>query len=1045
MSENKNIIKKGFLIKHKLILLIILPLLLLLFFLNKETNHIDQQILSLEKAKSTVDFLDMMFYEDIDHKKIKETGTHHNHDNHNHEKSEESWNEIENNINKMFPKDIASEFKVGLLDFRKSIETMESAKNPEESLSLFKHHVDTHRNLLMGVEKVHYEELILEIDSQLKALYQLEWLMFWAQEEGVYNRLLLEKKYTESTQNIIINEIRLLIQNQYLFLNRFIAISRDKEQNKLLMTAFEQDELNNISILETNLFDGTPNKEILDEIQSASRMNETSLKLKKLNDIAHEVEHNLLLKINLTITTFKNKKNTFILTSILSILIVFLLAVHIALRLTNNLRSVLIFLSRSDEEKDNFLFEIKGTDELSQFAREVKKLTEKEKNQRNALLNAKENSEIARNNAIEASKAKSTFLANMSHEIRTPLNGVIGMIEVLGDTSLTTTQKDYINTIETSSHLLLTLINDILDFSKIESGMLLINPHATAVRESVYDVAAVVQSKVKEKQISLKVEIDKSVPQRVLIDDHRLRQILMNLMSNAVKFTNKGSVSIGVHKIRTANNKKTLRFSVKDTGIGIDESRQNKIFDSFAQEDDSVSKQFGGTGLGLAISSQLVELMGGQIQIESKKGSGSLFFFDLPLEEEKINNLNHKYKDISIILVGSEIDKVACVHQELDFYKINVEDHFEKIEEIKSIKENQLIILIEDEKEEPVELHEKIIKIKKENRKNLKICLIRDIHSVPFDFNNDIDGLVNYPLLGERLLKVIQQNTREVQIDEDQEKEYRSHVLIAEDNLVNQKVASLHLKKANCSFDVANNGIEVFEIYKSNPEKYDFILMDYMMPLKNGLEATKEIRAFEEKEGLTQVPIVALTASIVNDDVDLFYNAGMNDYLPKPFNSVELNDKINKIMKQQQEIIEKEDGELSQKQDERLILIVEDNIINQKVAGLLLSKAGFEYEIAGDGQIAVDAYRSSSSKYSLVLMDCMMPNKDGFEATQEIRAFEELKGLSRIPIIALTASIVDDDIQNCFDSGMDAYMPKPIKKEKLLSEIEKRLNLSKVN
>ncbi|WP_230853620.1 histidine kinase dimerization/phospho-acceptor domain-containing protein, partial [Vibrio harveyi] len=226
------------------------------------------------------------------------------------------------------------------------------------------------------------------------------------------------------------------------------------------------------------------------------------------------------------------------------------------------------------------------------------------------LTQAKEDAERAKDDAIKASKAKSSFLANMSHEIRTPLNGVIGISEVLSDTSLTATQRDYVDTIETSSQLLLSLINDILDFSKIESGMLLISPHSTCVRESIYDIASIVSPKAKEKGIDLKVNISRNTPFRLMIDDHRLRQVVMNFMSNAVKFTDKGTVLLSVTTHVVSGSNAVMEFSVQDSGIGIDEQQQKKIFEPFAQEDDSTTRQFGGTGLGLAISTQLVELMG---------------------------------------------------------------------------------------------------------------------------------------------------------------------------------------------------------------------------------------------------------------------------------------------------------------------------------------------------------------------------------------------------------------------------------------------------
>ena len=280
-------------------------------------------------------------------------------------------------------------------------------------------------------------------------------------------------------------------------------------------------------------------------------------------------------------------------------------------------------------------------------------------------------------------------------------------------------------------------------------------------------------------------------------------------------------------------------------------------------------------------------------------------------------------------------------------------------------------------------------------------------------------------------------------------------ILVVDDNTVNQKIAGLHVTKAGYEFDLATNGQEAVEMFAKN--QYALILMDCMMPVMDGFEATKRIRQLEkEVHRGYRIPIIALTASVVDDDIQTCFDVGMDDYVPKPFKAAVLKDKLSKAVEasksnvaitpavsstissrintQSKEMPEEQMTTPLPSRSER-ILLVEDNTVNQKVASLLLSKAGYQFEIAENGQIALDMFQQDNS-FDIILMDCMMPVMDGFEATKEIRAYEKVSGLPKTPIIALTASVVDDDIQRCYDSGMDAYVPKPVRKEKLLHQIE---------
>ncbi|MBU2897937.1 response regulator [Vibrio hepatarius] len=670
------------------------------------------------------------------------------------------------------------------------------------------------------------------------------------------------------------------------------------------------------------------------------------------------------------------------------------------------------------------------------------------------LNQAREDAERAKDEAIRASRAKSSFLANMSHEIRTPLNGVIGISEVLSDTSLTATQRDYVDTIETSSHLLLNLINDILDFSKIESGMLVISPNPTNVRESIYDIVSIVSSRAQEKEIDLKVTIGSGIPYCLMVDDHRLRQVIMNFMSNAVKFTEKGSVHLSVIASDVTAEKALVEFSVQDSGIGIDEQQQNKIFEPFKQEDESTTRQFGGTGLGLAISTQLVELMGGEIQLESEKNQGSRFFFKLSLPISQMDyNSKHTSRLSPLCLVCDDkvVEEQLC--ECLNFYHAPVYQSTTSLDHLPKWvheKDNVIVIYVETipntaVKREGLFRHLKAL--------NIQLCLMKHLHSQQYDFGENVSAIITQPLLGQRLVKLIErleQDLTQAAVQKSQRvcnEVNTKKILVVDDNEVNRKIATIHVEKAGFSFDLAENGKQAVEMFKKY--HYELILMDCMMPVMDGFEATEKIRQIEhEEKRVSHIPIIALTASVVDEDIQKCFAVGMDDYVPKPFKAEALRGKITTFSSQDSESTlpltpasepQNESVDFAPKDSVSdcigRILLVEDNNVNQKVATLMLDKAGYQYEIAENGQIAIEKYEQDST-FDIILMDCMMPIMDGFEATKKIREYEQLLGLAKTPIIALTASVVDDDIRRCFDSGMDAYLPKPFKKETLINEIE---------
>jgi signal transduction histidine kinase/DNA-binding response OmpR family regulator len=517
--------------------------------------------------------------------------------------------------------------------------------------------------------------------------------------------------------------------------------------------------------------------------------------------------------------------------------------------------------------------------------------------------------------AAMANRAKSQFLANMSHEIRTPMNGVIGMTELLLDTKLHSLQRDYAETIRDSGTALLTVINDILDFSKVEAGKLELEQIDMDLRNVVEDVARLLSIQAHAKSLELTVQIDPRLPDAVLGDAGRFRQILLNLGGNAVKFTTQGEVAVTLKVIESNASSTTVRCEVRDTGIGIPPDRLASLFTPFMQVDTSMTRKFGGTGLGLSIARSLVELMGGQTGVTSVLGVGSTFWFTAQFATAKVQTPRRPV--ISTVLRGQR-------------------------------------------------------------------------------------------------------------------------VLVVDDNTTNRKILMAQLLACGVEPACASSADEALSLLheaQTSGRAFDAALLDHQMPDCDGADLG---RAIVNDAALKATRLILLTSSGHRANGQQFAELGFAAYLLKPVMQSDLTECLTVVLaneaaswhSQTQTIVTIDQLQSRQAQNHR-ILLAEDNLVNQKVAMRLLEKLNYRVDVVDNGRAAVQAW--CTGRYDLILMDCQMPELDGYEATREIRRLEA--GRQHIAIVALTAHAMKGADEECKAAGMDGYLSKPIDRKLLATTL----------
>lgn len=689
-------------------------------------------------------------------------------------------------------------------------------------------------------------------------------------------------------------------------------------------------------------------------------------------------------------------------------------------------------------------------DEIGRLATAFNHLLQEMRVKEHALIKAK-------NKADEANELKGDFLASVSHEIRTPMNGIIGTTELLLESLEKQKHKNYASTVLRSSESLLAIINDILDFSKIESGKLEIESIPFNLYAEVEDVADLMTMRANEKDIEIILAISPYIPEVVIGDPSRLRQILNNLVNNAIKFTSSGHILIAVEPLGAEHgndNEEALRFSVTDTGVGISDEAQKKIFERFTQAESSITRQYGGTGLGLAICKQLVELLGGSIQVESTEGQGSTFSFTLHLlidssqphydNCDDLENLNAlvvddnpyflEYIKLALRYFGL---RVACVSSAKEALRLigqyeaagdpfNIVLIDENIPMVNGCALAENIGLTYVDTAPPIIILNNISADIQHEQAYIKLgisaCIQKPIRLRQL---TALIGLtVSSAKVGDKvgLLTVDEirggANNRSSSLQLAGPK-----VLVAEVNDIHYKLIESLLLGAGSRVARVLDGESVIEY--SRQHSIDLLIVDVELPIVNGIDVARAFKKIQSEMGGAHTPIIATSAKDIDINHVHSLNAGVDLFLHKQSLKNQLVSKVAVLIP---------DFIVNQKNDlvyfsNVNIMLVEDNRVNAQITTEILQEFGCEVALSVNGKEAFESFREK--RFDAVLMDCQMPIMDGFESTRHIRHFEKSAQRAPTPIIALTANAMKGDSERCFNAGMDDYITKPIRREKL--------------
>lgn len=607
-------------------------------------------------------------------------------------------------------------------------------------------------------------------------------------------------------------------------------------------------------------------------------------------------------KQTLIAMTDKIQRSTFLVSALLASLLLLLL-MAITSRVTTPLKNLAEIMYRAEQGEKTLRAEVKGPRDIIHMETAFNTMMD--------VLEARERElESARDAALEAARVKGEFAANVSHELRTPLNGILGMLELLFSMDLTPKQLEYAKIARSSGETLLELIDDILDFSRAKAGKLKPNPIDFYLHETMEDVIGLLSGQAARKKIDLSYHIEEQVPHALRSEAGFIRQLLLNLTGNAVKYTEQGSIKLSANISQNANGM-MLEFKISDTGIGVPEESINTIFDAFSQVDTSTTRKFGGTGLGLAICHQLVEMMGGEIGVSSQLGEGSTFWFNVPAEparglptrsrRQQASDLSH----LRILVIDSEEDNRVAINSALKSGEINhhtVEDGSTGLGELLSAasEERPYEIAIVDEQLSDMKGIEFLRQTLAESSiaKTKVIIVASRLYGRNEARLAGIAGCIVKPLDEPTLLKSINDaisgSESRSELSEPVEQPASTaallglRVLIAEDNRANQKVAVGMLERLGCYPEVVFNGREA--LHAITEGDCEIVLMDCHMPDMDGYEATVQIRALESERA--EIPIIAMTANTQEGDEERCIETGMSDYLPKPLKLKSLREKL---------------------------------------------------------------------------------------------------------------------------------------------------------
>ncbi len=505
--------------------------------------------------------------------------------------------------------------------------------------------------------------------------------------------------------------------------------------------------------------------------------------------------------------------------------------------------------------------------------------------------------EESKNNADEANKTKSLFLANMSHEIRTPLNGIVGFTKFLKSTNLDKEQDDFVDIIRKSSEDLLSIINDILDISKIENGHVELEEIFFNPIEEFENVIETYAANASKKDIDFGLWIDPNLSSLLLRSDPgKIKQVLINLISNAVKFTDKkGTIDVNIEKVSEEDKDNvSLKFTVKDTGVGISEEQKEKVFEAFTQADISTSRKYGGTGLGLTISSALVNILGGSLELNSTLGEGTEFTFTIKVPSKEVKR-NNSIQSMNIAIYAPSEVKSKNSNKYLEEYLLSYKElsvqRFKSLKEcLESLATDIDVLYIHDDKINRDELH-KIVEYYKSSTNIMFVTTLNRRNEVQV-ISDKFSHVIYEPITFSKVEKSFnyvshKQKKKPLGIPKKEKNSYKQfsnlHALVVEDNPINQKMIQHTLKNMGITSDCANNGEEGLNRYISNSQ-YDVIFMDIQMPVMNGIEAAQEIINYEKSKNITHTPIIAVTANALKGDREKFMAEGMDEYVSKPIN-----------------------------------------------------------------------------------------------------------------------------------------------------------------